>query len=64
MMVPSKLYQALLRYETDASNEPDARRVIRDERQSLYVAIEKGDRERIETAAREAERVARMWRAL
>lgn len=63
-MNPSQLYQALLAYETDGSNEPDARRVISAERQLLHVVMEGKDSERIAAVAKEAERVARMWGAL
>lgn len=73
---PSNLYHLLLSYETDASNEPDARRVIGHERQLLHVAIEqvatrRGSREERAAAVdhladvvAEAERVARMWGVL
>ncbi len=63
-MTPTRLYYRLLAYETDASNEPDARRVISTERQSLYLALESNDAARIKATATEAERVARMWGAL
>lgn len=38
-MNASKLYQALLSYETNGSNPPDSRRVIGTERQRLYAAL-------------------------
>ena len=39
----------------------DMRRVLRDERQSLTLALRTGDATKIVTAASEARRVAAMW---
>lgn len=64
MITPTSLYHRLLAYETNGSNEPDARRVISAERQSLYLALQSGNAARIEATATEAERVARMWGVL
>lgn len=63
-MTPRQLHERLLAYEVDRKNEPDARRVMGCERQSLYLALESGDVQRISVVATEAERVARMWGVL
>lgn len=34
-----RLHEALLSYENDGANEPDARRMISEERQALYMAL-------------------------
>lgn len=41
--------------------EPDARRVIRDERMRLQAAVQSGDAEQVAAAMKEAVRVAGMW---
>ena len=40
-MSPSKLYATLLHHETSPGAEPDARRVLRNERQALHVAMDR-----------------------
>ena len=50
--------------EVDASLAPDCRRVMRDERQTLVVAMRSGDGARIKRALDEAVRVARLWGVL
>lgn len=58
------IYQRLLSYETDSTSPGDGRRVIRDERMRLHVAIERGDAEEIAERSTEAARVLAMWQAL
>lgn len=40
-MAPGKLYEALLGYELGRSSPPDGRRIVRDERQALHVAMDR-----------------------
>lgn len=47
--------------EVDGNNEPDMRRVLRDERMALQGAVQSGDPERVADATREARKVASMW---
>ena len=56
---------ALIRYlewaEVDSSREAICRRVLRDERMRLVVAVNAGDAAAIAQARDEAVRVAKMW---
>lgn len=53
-------YQRALTAET-THPAPDARRVIRAERQQIHVALQRGDGAGALAAAREADRVVAMW---
>jgi len=50
--------------EVDGSYAADCRRVMRDERMGLVVALQGGDGTRIAARLQEALRVARMWGVL
>jgi hypothetical protein len=58
---PRLLHSLLCVVEIDGDYAPDLRRVPSAERQSLGLALESGDDERIADAATEAARVAEMW---
>lgn len=60
-MTPAQLMAHLTWVEVDGRYAPDCRRIIRDERMSLQVALRSGDALRIQRAAAEARRVAEMW---
>lgn len=55
------LHSRLQWVEVSSRYAPDCRRVIRDERQTLGIALRSGDPNRIRAAAAEALRVAAMW---
>lgn len=56
-----QIYETLLAAEVDGSNAPDMRRVLSAARQTLHVAMQRGDAASIQAAAEEGARVARMW---
>lgn len=58
---PSQLHTRLTQCEVDATLAPDCRETLRHERESLGLAMASGDGKRIQRAADEARRVARMW---
>lgn len=58
---PQSLCTHLEWIEVDGARAPDLRRVISAERQALAVALASGNGAKIQAAAKEAERVARMW---
>jgi hypothetical protein len=60
----ASLRDRLLAFEVDASNEPDARRVIGAERQAIHAALERRNPDHLATVVAEANRVAQMWNAL
>ncbi len=61
MMNATTLLNALTRAEVNGRNAPDARRVIRGERETLSAALKSKDPARIAAAMEEARRVAEMW---
>lgn len=61
MSSANKLHTKLIAIETDGQNEPDFRRVIRDERFAVEIAINSGDGAKIVAASNEARRVLAMW---
>lgn len=60
-MSPADLCSALEWAEVSASYPADMRQVLRDERQSLAIALRSRDGAKIAAATAEAKRVARMW---
>ncbi len=60
-MNAGQLLSKLERIEVSADRAPDCRRVIRGERMAVADAIRSGDAGRIQAAATEAIRVAKMW---
>ena len=58
---PNQLCTRLEFLEIDGDYAPDFRRLMRDERNRLVVAMRTGDGAKIKAAAEEARRVAKMW---
>jgi hypothetical protein len=60
-MNANQLIEKLTWAEVNSQYAADCRKVIRDERMSLEVAVRSGDGARIKKATDEALRVANMW---
>lgn len=60
-MTPTQILSSLEWHEVDSRLAPDCRRVLRNERFSLTIALRSHDGARIRAAADEAIRVAQMW---
>lgn len=57
----AKLLTSLEFCELSSDLAPDCRQVIRDERVSLSAALNSGNGAKIQSAAKEAIRIAKMW---
>lgn len=60
-IAPSILHTRLTHIEVDGAYAPDFRRLMRDERQALGIALQSGDAARIAAARAETLRVCTMW---
>jgi hypothetical protein len=60
-MTPAHLHAQLQRCEIDGDLALDCRRVLKDERQALGLALQSGDGARIKAAHEETLRVCVLW---